>query len=250
MSRRKRPKNTRLEVRALALRPATLARQEQIVEEIVDQLRPWKGGEALVTETVQHDLKWLLFLAPLEATRSNRTLNRIHARKLYGALLSIEELLATAPGPLRSFLENPLPSMTSDGKIWPINPPSLRGQIERANKDRADSFRAELKRMGEVCCRAINNGLGYHPNYDPTKRLCAQFARGLMDLSKRTITGTKDSTFRANASLLYEAVSGRGDADLKRACDAELRAPSGYELVFYNAPTPYHLLRQTTLKRS
>jgi hypothetical protein len=167
-------------------------------------------------------------------------------------LLSIEELLVTAPGPLRSFLENPLPTMTSDGKIWPINPPSLRDQIERANKDRAESFRAELKRMREVCSRAINNGLGYHPNYDPTKRFCAQFARGLMEnLSRRTITGTKDSAFRAIASLLYEAVTGKRDADLKRACDAWLRQPhTGYEVVFYNAPDPYHLTSQTVPKRS
>jgi hypothetical protein len=243
MPRRKRPKNTRLEVRALALSPAPVARVEQIVEEIVDQLRPWKGGEARVTESVQYDLKWLLFLAPLEATRSNRTLNRVHARKLYRALLSIEELLATAPGPIRSFLENPLPTMTSDGKIWHTNPPSLRDEIQHANKDRAESFRAELKRKREVCSRAINNGLGYHPNYDPTKRLCAQFARSLMEnLSRRAITGTKDSAFRAITSLLYEAISGKRDADLKRACDAELRETrSGYEVVFYNAPDPYHL---------
>jgi hypothetical protein len=193
---------------------------------------------------VRYDLKWLLFLAPLEATRSDRTLNRAHARKLHGALLSIEELLATAPSPLRSFLENPLHTMTSDGKIWPINPPALRDQIECANKNRAESFLAELKRMREVCSRAINSGLGYHPNYDPTKRFCAQFACGLMrGLSRRTITGTRDGVFRAIASLLYEAVSGQSDADLKRACDAELRGPrTGYEVVFYNAPSPNHLL--------
>jgi hypothetical protein len=66
------------------------------------------------------------------------------------------------------------------------------------------------------------------------------------NLSRRTITGTKDSAFRAIASLLYEAISGKRDADLKRACDAELRdtrtGRTGYELVYYNAPDPYHLL--------
>jgi hypothetical protein len=118
--------------------------------------------------------------------------------------------------------------MTSDGKIWPINPPSLRDQIERANKDRAESFRAELKRMREVCSRAL-----------------------MENLSRRTITGTKDSAFRAIASLLYEAVTGKRDADLKRACDAWLRQPdTGYEVVFYNAPDPYHLTSQTVPKRS
>jgi hypothetical protein len=68
MARRMRPKQTRLEVRALALTPAAVARRDEIVEEIVDQLRPWKEGEAAVIELVQNDLRHLLCLAPLEAT--------------------------------------------------------------------------------------------------------------------------------------------------------------------------------------
>jgi hypothetical protein len=102
MARRKRPKETRLEVRALTLRPAAAARRDEIVEEIVDQLRPWKEGEAKVIELVQNDLHYLLLLAPLEARRcSDRTVNRVHAQKLDRVLLSMEELLATAPIPLR-----------------------------------------------------------------------------------------------------------------------------------------------------
>ena len=222
MARRKRPKETRLEVRALTLRPAAAARRDEIVEEIVDQLRPWKEGEAKVIELVQNDLHYLLLLAPLEARRcSDRTVNRVHAQKLDRVLLSMEELLATAPIPLRQFLLDPIPTMTADGVIWPTDPPSLQEQIERKNKECADSFRSEVKRMREVGSRAINDGLGHHPNYDPVKHFCAMFAHGLMEgLSERTITSTKDSAFRAIASLLYEAISENRDADLKRACDA------------------------------
>ena len=109
--------------------------------------------------------------------------------------------------------------------------PSVEDDIERDNRKRADSFAAELKRMREVCARAIDPGFGYHPNYDRAKHFCVRFAHGLMlGLSERTVTGTKDDAFRAIASLLYEAISGQRDVDLKRACDSKLRDILGLEL--------------------
>jgi hypothetical protein len=93
-----------------------------------------------------------------------------------------------------------------------------------ANRERADLFTAELKRMRDVYALAVDPGFGHHPNYDPLKRLCAMWAHGLMrDLSRKKITGTKDDAFRAIASLLYEAISGQHDVDLKRGCDYMLR---------------------------
>jgi hypothetical protein len=44
----------------------------------------------------------------------------------------------------------------------------------------------------------------------------------MQDLSNGKITRTKDSAFRVITGLLYEAVSGQPDADLKRACDSVL----------------------------
>jgi hypothetical protein len=45
----------------------------------------------------------------------------------------------------------------------------------------------------------------------------------MRELSDGKIRGTKDSAFRVVTGLLYEAVSGRPDADLKRACDSVLK---------------------------
>jgi hypothetical protein len=96
--------------------------------------------------------------------------------------------------------------------------------IELAYRARADSFFAELKRLRDVCARAVDPGFATHPNYGHAKHLCAWHALGLMrELSDRKITGTKDSTFRVITGLLYEAVSGQPDADLKRACDSVLQ---------------------------
>ena len=81
-----------------------------------------------------------------------------------------------------------------------------------------------MKRLREVCARAVDPGLASHPNYDHAKHLCAWHALGLMrELSEGKITGTKDSAFRVVTGLLYEAVSGQPDADLKRACDSVLQ---------------------------
>jgi hypothetical protein len=80
-----------------------------------------------------------------------------------------------------------------------------------------------VKRLREVCARAVDPGLASHPNYEHAKHLCAWHALGLMrELSDRKITGAKDSAFRVITSLLYEGVSGQPDADLKRACDSVL----------------------------
>jgi hypothetical protein len=81
-----------------------------------------------------------------------------------------------------------------------------------------------LKRLREVCARFIDPEFGYHPNFDYAKHDSAWFAFSLMEvMSDNKITGTKDGPFRAIAGLLYEAISGQQDADLKRACDTVLR---------------------------
>jgi len=203
----------------------------EIVEEIVDNLRPWKGDKsvAAITAVVNDRLGVLLKLAPLQAELFDQARNRAHAKKLDDALSEVETLLASAPGALAWFLFDPLPrpTLTEDGELHQVRP-----SIEKIELTyRADSFSAELKRLRNVCARAVDPGFATHPNYDHAKHLCAWQALGLMrELSDRKITGTKDSAFRVVTGLLYEAVSGQPDADLKRACDSVLQdvdQPSG-----------------------
>ena len=195
----------------------------EIVEEIVDNLRPWKGDKsvAAITAVVNDRLGVLLKLAPLQAELFDWARNRAHAKKLDDALSEVETLLASAPGALAWFLFDPLPrpTLTEDGELHQVRP-----SIEKIELTyRADSFSAELKRLRNVCARAVDPGFATHPNYDHAKHLCAWQALGLMrELSDRKITGTKDSAFRVVTGLLYEAVSGQPDADLKRACDSVL----------------------------
>jgi hypothetical protein len=228
MARIKRPGRSGVGGRKADFPPPNTTRRREIVEDIVDQLRRSKHrmSEASVTARVNRELALLLVLASLEAKRSNRTQNRIHARQLDGALHKVERLLTSAPSPLRFFLLNPLPGMTEQGGLMPVKTPSIES-LERANRERANSFAAELKRLRQVCARGVGSGFGYHPNYDATKYFCAFFAYCLIkEYSDRPITGTWDGAFRVITSLAYEAVSGQSGADLKRACDSCL-AKSG-----------------------
>jgi hypothetical protein len=226
VTRNRHPAETSLDIKSRALVPPNADRLDEIVEEIVDHQRPWKDrkSRAAITAEVGADVIRLLILAPYEAKRGDRKKNRTHARQLDQALLNVQNLLTSAPLPLQSFLLDPLPNTTDDGVIHGV----VDEEIERANRKRADSFDAELKRLRQVCARAIKVGYGYDSNYDRAKHLCAGFAQGLVrELSAKPVTGTMDAPFRAIASVLYEAVSGRRDVDLKRACDSQLREIRG-----------------------
>ena len=196
--------------------PPNPIRREEIVEEIVLLLRPWKDrmGEATVTAEVNRALDAHLKFANQQARVSNRKQIRDHAKRLDRALLAVESLLGAAPSSLVWFLYYPL-------TLVKTKPPRAE-DIERAIRERTNSFPAELKRMRQACARAINPGFGPHPNYDNAKHISALGAYGLIEgLSNKKISGTKDGALRAIASLLYEAVSGK-NADLKRACDSLL----------------------------
>jgi hypothetical protein len=226
-----------LHARAHALSPPDEGRLREIVEEIVDHLRPWKDRKDNdeVTAEVNSELRLVLRSAPSEAASFDRTQIRTHARQLDDALLNLEMSLAAPTWDLLYFLfvsQAPVTMsedgvlMTADGVPMPTLLPSME-DILNARYEREDVFRAELNRLRKMCARAVDTGFGLHPNFDRVKRLSASTAHDLMRaLSNRKITGTKDDAFRAIASLLYEAISGQRDADLKRACDSVLRAPS------------------------
>ena len=210
--------------------PTDATRRSEIVEEIVDWLRPRKHrmSDAAVTAAVNRHLD-LTLLTPQDVKKVfDRRQYRAHAERLDGALLKVETLLASAPGALALALFDPM--ITEDGVLTQAVPSSI-DHIKRAFRKRADSLAGELKRLRKVCADAINPGFGFHPNYDPLKFQCAWIAQFLIrELSDVKISGTKDGAFWTITSLLYEAVSGQRNAALKRACDSVLRKIRGREL--------------------
>ena len=160
-------------------KPVCTARQNEIIEEIVVSLRPWKKGktEFAITNDVKNNLNGVIHLAQAPPPFPTRTQVREHAKQLDHALCEVERLL---PGP-SMVLFDPLPSVK------------------------------EVKRLRRMCAYAISRGFGHHANFDHTKRWCALFASCLIcDLSAEAATGTADGPFRMITSLLYEAATGQG----------------------------------------
>jgi hypothetical protein len=196
----------------------TPERLEEIAEEILVNLPPRKGtSPADLTNAVRKTIvelrgrvTWQIKLNPGRAMRER-------AKELFKTLMTLESLLDTAPGKLHALLFSDL--QISDGEL----------SSEEAMRDgylkRSEAFFNDLHRLHMVCGHFMGKLIGTHGNSDPAKSLSARSAYGLMQShSVAKITGTQDGPFRTVTSLLYEALSGYGDVDLKRACDAVLKA--------------------------
>ena len=224
MARRKHLARGGVHVRKSDVSLSNAIRRGEIVKEIVDHLRPWKDrvSEATVSAEVNRELDILLQYVPRQARWSDRTRNHAHAQKLDGALREVEELtrLASTPGYLAFLLFSPRSGPS----------PSI-SDIEHASQ----TFAAELNRMRKVCALAVDPRFGFHANYDHAKHLSSQSAHVLMKgMSEKKITGTEGGEFRTIASLLYEAISGLPDTDLKRSCDSVLRNIRGPQTGTHN----------------
>ena len=203
-------------VKKRSVAPPNAIRRDEIVEEITENLRPWKNhtGRDTVTAAVDKSIDGLLITVPFEKEFLDPRAARKHAKKLDNAISKLETLVETCPGMLNGDLFDPtLPSRKIGSDLDPTPYKTLEEGV--------DAFFAELKRLRKVC------PLDYyrpHPNYDPAKKRSAQSAYFLMrEFSDAKITGTKDQAFRIITALLYEAISRQQGANLKRACDAVLR---------------------------
>ena len=77
--------------------PLSAIRRDDIVEEIVDHLRPWKNHKSheTVTSKVNYRIDVLSKLVPLQKKLSDRRAYREQAKKLDKALSNVEALLAS-----------------------------------------------------------------------------------------------------------------------------------------------------------
>lgn len=193
-------------------------RRNEIVEEILNHLRPFRGkkGTAAVAAELNCALDRHISHARQQSKIPSRTQIQKHAKQLELALMKVEKLLRLAPGPVIWSLYYPAAPTRTE--------PQRAEDIERAIWKRAGDFSAELKQMRRECARVCDSAFTRHPNFDDTKHACAWGAYGLMaGLSRKKISGTQDGAYRAITSLLYEAISGQQGSDLKRACDDVLR---------------------------
>jgi hypothetical protein len=100
-------------------------------------------------------------------------------------------------------------------------PPSFSASLEAI--DAVDPSLAFLEKL-DAGARADGSRKALDKRKDVLGWRCALSAHVLMrELSKTEPRSSKDGPFRAIASLVFEAVTGSGGVDLKRACDSVMR---------------------------
>ncbi len=227
MDRTKASARKRGRVRNRAVAPSDAIRRGEIVEEVVDNLRPWKNRKSreTVTRDVDHSIGVLRKLVAAQMLLLDQQPFREFRKKLDKALSDVEKVLASKPVMFSQFLFRTTPQVGDS--FVSISSMSSREFEEFFNNHhkRSDAFDTELKRLRDICARDV----GIHPNYDVAKHRSADFAHGLMGaLSDQKISGTENKGFRVITTLLYEAISGEKNADLKRACDAAISGSYPY----------------------
>jgi hypothetical protein len=163
----------RVRTRKRKVAPATPARRIEIVEEIIHHLQPFKGKKdvaaiaAEVNQALDGHIKHALQLAKVPTRKQVQE----HAKQLELALVRVEKLLLSAPGPLIWSLHQP----TSPTRSKPQSAKDLERPVRSV-----EDFLVDLARMHQKCARAGDTGLEHHPNYDDTKNASAWGAHGLM----------------------------------------------------------------------
>jgi hypothetical protein len=223
MARKKRSAHKRGRVKG-SCTPLDETQRNDIVEGIVDNLKPWKNNRSrnAITADVNHSIDMLRELVPVQEELLDQKPFREYRKKLDQALSDVEKILESGAQSFTWFLFPP--TQTAFVPVMMMSEESFKEYFDNDNEG-ANAFRTELKRLRTVCAHDI----GLHPNYDIAKRRSADFARGLMTiLSDQKITTTENGAFRIITGLLYEAVSGVKDVELKRACDDAIRGSYPY----------------------
>jgi hypothetical protein len=138
------------------------------------------------------------------------------ARRIIAAVAGLQAQLEAAPELLRNFLFT--------APLARIDPPQ---DLLAARDQHRQSIVASLQGVRLDCERLVAQTKARPgPEGDRAQLHCARLAQLLMKrFSARKISGSEKGPFRLIAGLLYEALTGREEVDLKRHCDAVMKAP-------------------------
>jgi hypothetical protein len=191
----------------------------EIVEEIMNNLHPLTRRKTEVEAGIQQAIDLIKRQVPSEAFLRDRNAIKNSAEEVGDAIAELERSLQRihpiVKGALLYDPQEAMPPEPGSGPEFTLPP---------APPDPLDLWVNELRQRRIKSEQLARNPGGYHPNFDLTKKHCAQSAFDLMRVfSEREPASTPESPFRTITSLLYQAVSGKRQ-DLKKACDTLKRA--------------------------
>jgi hypothetical protein len=189
-----------------------------IVEEICINLRQWKRRGADVRAEVEKRIALLVEIA----AKVDQWPRGADVRKaVRGARKALDRLRKTLAGkPLEPFVVATLPSDVGR-RAKAISDLEQAAAIVVDNKyfdqlDEALALKESIKSPD--------------PRSNPVQWLCAETADALIhELSTKPATGTAEGSLQAIASLLFEAVTGKPDQNLKRPVDGMIRSWRGLD---------------------
>ena len=169
-------------------------------------------------------------------TRGGKAALADNAQEIADSIAALESKLATAPPLLDDFLFTPpwaRSTVTTGNVLLAAKTTNREAVLELLRRMRLDCERILAIQAGELLEQPHRPG----PEIDRGQRYCATLAYDLMGVfSSRSITGSGEGYYCSVASLLFEALTGRAEVDLKRHCNSVMKVrpqlvsqPNGYK---------------------
>jgi hypothetical protein len=192
-----------------------LTSQEDLIEEIAYQLRPWKCSKSDVLAKIRGAIEELQsdFAKAPDPWRGFCSKNREYADNILSAINNLKRQLTT---PTESFFRGLL-NADKPEEIKELNNP------EKLTEDIVDLL-SRLDKLAVQCRDVIAKRIGADPRADYKKTNTACSALFLMlDVSEQSPTaGSLDTSFCFISSLMFEAVTGMPEQSMRRACQKVL----------------------------
>jgi len=203
-----------------ARRAVDETRFSEIVDAVVDELRPHQRPKKDVQEVVRGSFELLLpQVAQLQRRLAGTPVAAMqHLTKVRETAAKLEMLLLTMPNRIAwvGEMRPGLLGMKDETGLLESAP------IERPRQKLMD-FVLDLKRI-QTEAKIAESYCGPSPLYEADKHLSAKYAHLLITaLSKNLPNNAPSGPLRTIASLIFEVVTGAREADLERHCKALLR---------------------------
>jgi hypothetical protein len=194
--------------------------EEYLLDAIVDRLGNL-DARAEVLRVIENSFSFYRGFDELFA-RASMTKLAEEAKEIAGLIAGLENKLQVSANLLIDYLLTPV-----GARITATSVPDPRQRADDLLAQRTaykNAVLGPLRQMRLDCESLLAEAGGRRqsgPEFDRGQRFCARLAHGLMtSFSTRPITGSVDGPDHRIASVLYEALTGREEVDLKRHCDA------------------------------